>query len=593
VFAIAATIISVFTFIIHTQNERGDKFRNLTILGYETIRVTRVINTAIVDMETGQRGYLITRLPEFLQPYTDADAKIDSYLEDLERVTAHDEDDHARALKVREKAIKVRDRFRQQMVLIKKGKLYALTTADLRITKVLMDDFRHEVIDMVNVELQKLSLIIEKTNRENKNFSAILIVGVGAVIGALLIMSLLISKFIERNREFEAELKTTHDRYNLILDNLEDGIYDYNVVTSHVSYSGAYEKMLGYNEGELPKNSQKLKELVHPEDLPGLEKSLKQFTDKETPTYSVVFRMKRKDGKWSWILSRAVGTWDEKGTLIRMLGIHTDITEQKRTEENIRELALDMESFIYITSHDLRGPLVNIKGFSTEAENSIRDLEKLLEPDIKKFPAGKKQQFYEILDKDIIESLNFIKSGVERMDRLTSSILELSRVGKREFRIEEVDPNIIVNRCIASLAYEIHTKDIAVNCDKLPRINSDSLALEQIIGNILDNAVKYIDPSRKGQIEIKYKELPWETNFIIKDNGRGIDQKDNKKVFDVFRRAGNTQDVRGMGMGLTYVRTLLRKLGGRIWFESTLNEGTTFYFSIPYTPLIKQETKAG
>jgi len=103
--------------------------------------------------------------------------------------------------------------------------------------------------------------------------------------------------------------------------------------------------------------------------------------------------------------------------------------------------------------------------------------------------------------------------------------------------------------------------------------------MEQIIGNILTNAVNYLDPERPGRIEIGGERTSLETRFWIKDNGRGIAKEDGEKVFAPFRRAGK-QDVVGEGMGLSYVRTMVRQHGGQIWFDSVPGVGTTFYYTI-------------
>jgi signal transduction histidine kinase len=108
----------------------------------------------------------------------------------------------------------------------------------------------------------------------------------------------------------------------------------------------------------------------------------------------------------------------------------------------------------------------------------------------------------------------------------------------------------------------------------------DKTAAEQIFGNLLDNALKYLEPSRPGKMQITAEQNAGETVFTIRDNGRGIAKEDMQKVFELFRRVGR-QDVPGEGMGLTYVNTLVRRLGGRLWCESEPGVGSAFKFTIP------------
>jgi signal transduction histidine kinase len=169
------------------------------------------------------------------------------------------------------------------------------------------------------------------------------------------------------------------------------------------------------------------------------------------------------------------------------------------------------------------------------------------------------------------------------MDGLINAVLVLSRLGHRELKPEPLDMNEIAKSILSSLAHQIEQRKTVVTIGELPTIAADKLAMEQIMGNLLDNALKYLDPGRDGQIAVTAEQNGEEIVFHISDNGRGIAQDDMHKVFEIFRRAGK-QDVPGEGMGLAYVKTLVRKQGGRIWCESELGKGTTFSFTVPHTP---------
>jgi signal transduction histidine kinase len=165
------------------------------------------------------------------------------------------------------------------------------------------------------------------------------------------------------------------------------------------------------------------------------------------------------------------------------------------------------------------------------------------------------------------------------MDQLINAILKLSRLGRREIKLEPVDVNAIVQATLDSLTYQLGEHQVAVTVGTLPQVVADRTAMEQIVGNLLGNAVKYLDPDRAGEIEITAQHNHDKVRFQIRDNGRGIAAEDMDKVFAPFRRAGR-QDVPGEGMGLPYVQALVRRHGGRIWCESELGVGTTFTFTI-------------
>ena len=146
--------------------------------------------------------------------------------------------------------------------------------------------------------------------------------------------------------------------------------------------------------------------------------------------------------------------------------------------------------------------------------------------------------------------------------------------------MEEVDAGAVLQETLASLGHQIRSRNVELEIGPLPRITSDRAAIEQIFGNLLDNAIKYVDPQRPARIEVSAVETPDASVFRVRDTGRGIAEEDMDKVFQPFRRAG-IQDVPGDGMGLAFVRMLLQRLGGKIECQSQLGVGTTFSFMLP------------
>jgi signal transduction histidine kinase len=185
-----------------------------------------------------------------------------------------------------------------------------------------------------------------------------------------------------------------------------------------------------------------------------------------------------------------------------------------------------------------------------------------------------------VLQKNVPEALDFIDSSVTRMNRFINANLKLSRLGHRELDLEPIDMNALVQTTLQSLARQIEEGQVKVTVGSLPEVVADRLSMEQIMGNILTNAVLYLDPGRPGEIEITAERSHDETTFHVRDNGRGIAEKDMPKVFAPFQRAGR-QDIPGEGMGLSYVQALIRRHGGRLWCESEPGVGTTFSFTIP------------
>lgn len=248
-------------------------------------------------------------------------------------------------------------------------------------------------------------------------------------------------------------------------------------------------------------------------------------------------------------------------------------TRLRQREIELHESNDEIQRFAYIASHDLRAPLVNIMGFTSELETLRADL---LEPSAE--PA-KRTETKELFD----ESLGFIKAAIGKMDALIGAILRISRESRRSFRFERLDTTGLVQQLVdSSLRFQADAVGAVVEVKTLPPIVSDTMAFQQIFANLLDNAVKYLDPERPGRISVSASEGEERVFFLVRDNGRGIAEKDLGRVFELFRRAG-AQDKDGQGIGLAHVRTLVRALGGRIDVTSRLGVGTTFTVILPLT----------
>ncbi len=276
----------------------------------------------------------------------------------------------------------------------------------------------------------------------------------------------------------------------------------------------------------------------------------------------------------------------EQAGKVFILATVRDITDQKRAEEALKAKTASMEraneevrQFAYIVSHDFRAPLVNLKGFAGEIRSSLSAVASALETALPRLDETQRNAAAAALQKDIPEDLDFIEAAASNMDNYVNALLKLSRLGRRELHPERLRVAEIVERSLNGLAHQIGERGVTVSVGPLPEVVADRIALEQIMGNILTNAVLYLEPGRPGRIEVGGSRGRDETTFFVRDNGRGIAPEDMPKVFAPFRRAGK-QDVKGEGMGLAYVRTLVHRLGGEIRCESQPGVGTTFTFTI-------------
>jgi PAS domain S-box-containing protein len=326
--------------------------------------------------------------------------------------------------------------------------------------------------------------------------------------------------------------------------------------------------------------------LVHPGDRAATDRWMNACLAGAEPP-DLEFRVRLQDGGVRHINARGhVVLRDAEHETIRMVGIAQDVTERKRAEETLRRYSgalvtsnKELKRFTQMVLHDLRAPFMNLRGFSAELRGSIDTLRQS-EAWLGNVPEQERAAVVQALRETIPEALGFIESSVTRMDQLTSALLRLSRAGEQELHVEELDAGALVQKTLRTLEHQIRGGNVAVKTGPLPRITTDRDAIQEVFRNLLDNAIKYLDPGRPGQIEVSAGETVDATVFRVRDNGRGIARDDMDKVFVPFRRLG-PQDVPGDGIGLALVRALLHRLGGRIECHSQIGVGTTFSFTLP------------
>jgi signal transduction histidine kinase len=255
---------------------------------------------------------------------------------------------------------------------------------------------------------------------------------------------------------------------------------------------------------------------------------------------------------------------------------------------DLTEANEEIQRFAYIVSHDLRSPLVNIMGFTTELEalrsDIFEEIAKLREQaGVAAAHADGRESggaSTDPLGTGFDEAITFIKTSITKMDRLINAVLKLSREGRRDFKPEDIDMNALMASIAQTVAHRAAEQGATVAVADLPPVVSDLLAVEQVFSNLVDNALKYGRDGEPGRIEIKGQTARAHVIYEVRDNGRGIDPHDHQRVFELFRRSG-PQDRPGEGIGLAHVRALVRRLGGTMSLTSELGKGSVFTVTLP------------
>jgi signal transduction histidine kinase len=238
----------------------------------------------------------------------------------------------------------------------------------------------------------------------------------------------------------------------------------------------------------------------------------------------------------------------------------------------------EVEAFVYIVSHDLRAPLVNLQGFAKELDASCRELEGVLEN--VPLATGVRDRLRPILDDGIRGALRYISASTTKFQRLIDALLVLSRSGRQEYRSEEVDVEWLVKSTLDSLRQSIDECHAGVAVGTLPRASGDVTAIGQVFSNLVGNALKYHAPERAPVIEIGGQREQTMAHYWIRDNGAGIPAPVQRRLFQVFQRF-HPDLAPGEGMGLAIVKRVVEKHGGKVWADSQEGIGTTFHLTLP------------
>jgi len=246
--------------------------------------------------------------------------------------------------------------------------------------------------------------------------------------------------------------------------------------------------------------------------------------------------------------------------------------------QSLTEKNKELESIVYVTSHDLRSPLVNVQGFSCELGLLAQDIKRMLgEP----ATPERDETMRDIADHRIPEALRFIDAGVSKMDALLKGLLRLSRLGRASLNIQLVNMRDLIQELVDAMEFQLSRVGAKVEIvGKLPDCYGDAGQLSQVFSNLLDNAFKYREPSRPLTVKFDGHRSGGEAIYRVIDNGVGIAEEHQPRVFEMFHRL-DPGKVPGEGLGLTIADRVLERHRGRITVESTPGVGSAFCVHLP------------
>ncbi|MDD2630831.1 MAG: PAS domain S-box protein [Bacteroidales bacterium] len=357
-------------------------------------------------------------------------------------------------------------------------------------------------------------------------------------------------------------------RLTLALQSTKAGLWDWDMKTDEMVFDTYWADMLGYTLDELEPCLATWKSMVHPDDITLFQKALEDYLQGRKPLYRCAFRMKTKTGDWLYILGSGMITdYDKAGNPIRMVGTHQNITKQKNSEKQLREINATKDKLFSIIAHDLRSPYNAQLGF----------LETLLEEESPYSPGERKR------------IIHYLYNSTRQSFALLDNLLIWSRAnaGKIAFRPEVLLVAQLFEDVTEIQRYSAQAKNITIEFslpDDNMEVTADSEMTDTILRNLVSNAIKFTPEG--GCITLSAMQGdPLQTVIKVTDNGVGIPAERVPLLFDAesnYSTVG-TQQERGTGLGLIVCREFVERNGGKIWVQSAPGKGSTFYFTLNST----------
>lgn len=355
--------------------------------------------------------------------------------------------------------------------------------------------------------------------------------------------------------ELEQKLYEQNRAFDEIMESTLSGYWDWNFETGVEYMSSTFKRMFGYSDSEMPDRPESWQRIIHPEDLKTLWKNFELHAQSRGGIpFENELRFYHKNGHIVWVWCRGkVVEWNKEGNPVRMIGSHTDITRLKDLDQTNKEL----ERFAYIASHDLQEPLRTITDFS----HLLRD------------------EYGGQLNEEALMYIDFISKSAQQMSTLVRDILTYSRSTGQTTK-ERVDLNEIYKRTLMNQFSVISEKQAEIESDALPVVFGNETELFSLFMNLIGNALKFNQPDRPPRIRISASTTPTHWNITFSDQGIGIADEDQERIFEIFQRLHNREDYEGNGIGLAHCLRIAQNHGGTIEVNSEKNKGSEFVVSI-------------
>ncbi len=383
---------------------------------------------------------------------------------------------------------------------------------------------------------------------------------------------------ITERKRAEEKLRMEEQKYHEIVDSLAEGIgiSDENYIWTYVNKR--FAEMLGYEQDEMI--GRKVTDFMDEKNRQTMAGQITKRKRGVSEPYDVAWVA--KDGHRVYTMVSPKGIYDEEGNFRASFGLLVDITERRKAEEEreslfkaIEQKNKELESILYVASHDLKSALLSIESLGNDLKESCELVKLVLADRLEQLD----EKSRDVLDRDIPETVKSILSSAGKMEILLGGLLRLSHAGSATLNVERLDMNKILAEIVESFEQQMAEEKISVEIEELPWCMGDVSLIKEVFSSLLDNALKYLDDSRRGMVRVWGKVEDGQSVYCIEDNGIGIAREHYEKIFDMFYQLEHGKK-RGEGLGLTIVRRILDRHKGRVWVASEVGKGSRFYVSL-------------
>jgi PAS domain S-box-containing protein len=392
---------------------------------------------------------------------------------------------------------------------------------------------------------------------------------------------------LNEHKSTEQALRSSELQFRSLVENIPGAVFRCHVhppwEVEHIS--NAVGEIMGYPATDFLEGKLTIADIIIPSDYKMVEESVSECIKNKKP-HVLEYGIYHADGSVRYLHERGSIIYGKDDEPLYIDGVIVDITDRRKNEEERERLLRaiesknkELQSIVYIASHDLRSPLVNIMGFSDELKLCCDELKDLIKSETLTDDDHKKIE--KLLDVSIPQSLGFIGSGTNKINMLINGLLQVSRAGSISIEIEPIDMNPIINNVVENVNFHARELGATISVDDLPPCQADEPMTNQVFSNLIGNALKYLDADRKGQIKVTGKVEGNNCVYCVWDNGIGIPDQCVEKVFEIFHRLNPSDAEGGEGLGLTIVTRILDRLNGSIRVESKFGEGSKFYVTLP------------